>query len=83
VVLIDSRTGITDSGGVCTIQLPDILALVFTTNEQSVDGVIKVASRAQAARQTLAYDRMPLLVFPLLSRFEGRTEFQEATEVAG
>jgi hypothetical protein len=78
VVLIDSRTGITDSGGVCTIQLPDILALVFTTNEQSLDGVIKVASRAQAARQTLAYDRMPLLVFPLLSRFEGRTEFQEA-----
>ena len=78
VVLIDSRTGITDSGGVCTIQLPDILALVFTTNEQSVDGVIKVASRAQAARQTLAYDRMPLLVFPLLSRFDGRTEFQEA-----
>ena len=67
----------TDSGGVCTIPLPDILTLVFTTNEQSVDGV-KVASRAQAARQTLAYDRMPLLVFPLLSRFEGRTEFQEA-----
>jgi hypothetical protein len=78
VVLIDSRTGITDSGGVCTIQLPDILALVFTTNDQSVEGVLKVASRAQVARQTLAYDRMPLLVFPLLSRFEGRTEFQEA-----
>ena len=26
-VLIDSRTGITDIGGICTIQLPDILIL--------------------------------------------------------
>ncbi len=29
-VLIDSRTGLTDASGVCTIQLPDILVLMFT-----------------------------------------------------
>ena len=29
-VLVDSRTGITDIGGICTIQLPDALAIVFT-----------------------------------------------------
>ena len=78
VTLIDSRTGITDSGGVCTIQLPDILVPVFTTNEQSLYGAIDVALRAQEGRQELAYDRMPLLVFPLPSRFDGRTEYKES-----
>ena len=42
-VLIDSRTGITDLGGVCTIFLPDILVLVFTANDQSFEGALKVA----------------------------------------
>ncbi len=78
VTLIDSRTGITDSGGICTIQLPDILTLVFTTNEQSLQGAKDIAFKAQAARQKLAYDRMPLLVFPLPSRFDGRTQYKEA-----
>lgn len=78
VTLIDSRTGITDSGGVCTIQLPDVLVLVFTANEQSLSGVKNVALRAQRARQKLAYDRMPLLIYPLPSRFDSRTEFEES-----
>src|SRR5918911_1633270 len=74
VTLIDSRTGITDAGGICTIQLPDILVPVFTTNEQSLQGSKDVVLRAQLARQKLAFDRMPLLVFPLPSRFEGLAE---------
>ena len=80
VTLIDSRTGITDSGGVCTIQLPDILVPVFTTNEQSLKGAKDIALRAQSARQKLAYDRMPLLVFPLPSRFDSRTQYEEAKQ---
>jgi MinD-like ATPase involved in chromosome partitioning or flagellar assembly len=32
VVLIDSRTGITDIGGICTGQLPDTIVEVFTAN---------------------------------------------------
>ena len=78
VTLIDSRTGITDSGGVCTIQMPDILVPVFTPNRQSLDGAKKIAIRAQSARQHLAYDRTRLLVFPLPSRFDARTEYREA-----
>jgi WD40 repeat protein/MinD-like ATPase involved in chromosome partitioning or flagellar assembly len=74
-VLIDSRTGITDSGGVCTIQLPDILVPVFTASRQSVEGVIDVMRRAQEGRQLLAYDRAPAAVVPLPSRFDSRTEF--------
>ena len=37
-VLVDSRTGVTDIGGICTIQLPDILVLVFTATWQSLNG---------------------------------------------
>lgn len=79
-VLIDSRTGITDTGGVCTIFLPDILVLVFTANEQSLAGAIDVAHRAQKGRQCLSFDRKGLTVFPLPSRFDSRTEYEESDQ---
>jgi cellulose biosynthesis protein BcsQ len=77
-VLIDSRTGITDTGGVCTISLPDVIVAVFTANKQSVDGVIDVLRRAQAGRQSLAYDRSPAVILPLPSRIDTRTELEMA-----
>jgi hypothetical protein len=43
VTLIDSRTGITDVGGVCTVQLPDTVVFVFVFNEQNLTGVEEVA----------------------------------------
>jgi cellulose biosynthesis protein BcsQ len=76
--LIDSRTGYTDSGGVCTILLPDLLVAVFTANEQSLSGVETAIAKAQAGRQELDVDRPPLLVVPLPSRFDGRVEVEEA-----
>ena len=78
VTLIDSRTGITDAGGICTVQMPDILVPVFSPNHQSLEGTKHVVQKAQSARQTLAYDRTRLLVFPLLSRFDSRTEYRES-----
>lgn len=38
-VLIDSRTGHTDVGGICTRQLPDSVALFFFPNEQNRRGL--------------------------------------------
>jgi hypothetical protein len=78
VTLIDSRTGITDSGGICTVLMPDILVPVLAANHQSLDGTKQVVLRAQQARQELAYDRTRLLVFPLISRFDSRTEYRES-----
>ena len=46
-VLIDSRTGITDIGGICTIYLPDILVALFSANHQSVEGVADVIGSRQ------------------------------------
>jgi MinD-like ATPase involved in chromosome partitioning or flagellar assembly len=76
IVLIDSRTGLSDTGGICTIQLPDAVVAMFTANHQSLYGVRDVMRLAQKARQSLAYDRMPLSVLPLPSRW-GVQEFQE------
>jgi len=79
-VLIDSRTGVTDSGGVCTIQLPDSLVLVFSANDQSFDGGLKVVAAAQQARGNYGYDRGQLTVVPLLSRWAGDQETDIAEE---
>ena len=73
-VLIDSRTGLTDSGGVCTVQMPDWLVLVFTANEQSLSDGLNTLAAAQRARRHFAYDRAPLTVLPLLSRWCGDDE---------
>ncbi len=76
--LIDSRTGISDSGGICTVQMPDILVPIFSPNRQSLEGTKNVVLKAQAARQKLEYDRTRFLVFPLLARIDSRTEYRES-----
>lgn len=79
-VLVDSRTGITDIGGICTAQLPEILVMLFTANEQSLGGTLDVARRARIAHNALPYDRAGLMIVPLPSRFDGREEYQRADE---
>jgi tetratricopeptide (TPR) repeat protein len=68
-VLIDSRTGITDTSGICTMLMPELLVLVFTPNLQSVDGVISLVRDAVGYRKQ-SPDLRPLVVFPLPSRIE-------------
>lgn len=50
-VLIDSRTGYTDTGGICTRQLPDAVMILFFPNEQNLRGLTRVVRdiRAEAA----------------------------------
>ena len=71
-VLVDSRTGITDAGGVCTILLPDVLVFVFAANEQSFARGKEIVFGVQKARRELAVRRPPAAVLPLLGRFDGR-----------
>lgn len=78
VVLIDSRTGITDIGGICTAQLPDVLIMLFTANEQSLRGTLDIANRAVEAHDALPYDRAGLMIMPVPSRFDAREEYQRA-----
>lgn len=50
-VLIDSRTGVSDTSGVCTVQMPDTLVVFFTLNEQSIHGAAGTASSAFEQRR--------------------------------
>jgi tetratricopeptide (TPR) repeat protein len=49
-VLVDSRTGLTDVGGICTLHLPDLLVMVFGLNEQNVKGIAAVAKAIRDAQ---------------------------------
>lgn len=75
-ILIDSRTGVTDFGGICTIQLPDILVLLYTPTEQSLNGVKQIAKRAVEVQKNIPYDRQKLLTFPIPARIDSQTEFE-------
>lgn len=68
-VLIDSRTGITDISGICTMLLPEKLVVVFTPNRQSLLGGLNLIERATEYRRESS-DLRPLVVFPLVSRVE-------------
>jgi hypothetical protein len=68
-VLVDSRTGTTDVGNLCTVLLPEKLVLIFTMNEQSLNGAIEVGQQAVQLRKA-ASDLRPLPIFPLASRVE-------------
>lgn len=74
-VLIDSRTGVTDFGGICTIQLPDILVLLFTPTEQSIDGVLDIAKRSVKAQLDIPFDRLKLITLPIPTRID-KTEYE-------
>jgi DNA-binding CsgD family transcriptional regulator len=66
---IDSRTGFTDTGGICTTLMPDRLCLIFTTNSQSLDGISELTQKALSYRVN-SLDFRPLKIYPIPSRVE-------------
>jgi hypothetical protein len=79
-VLIDSRTGYTDIGGICTVQFPDIIAMTFTANDQSLNGCLEVLQRIEEARRALPEARMPLTILPVPSYIDRTTEYELSKE---
>jgi hypothetical protein len=62
-VLIDSRTGTSDTAGICTVQLPDTVVNCFTLNTQSVTG-------AEAITTSIRRGGRPITVYPVPTRIE-------------
>ena len=79
-VLVDSRTGITDIGDICTVILPDVLVLLFVTNHQNVKGVKSVMARAVRARSKLPVNRGKLLAVPVPARDERYHDYDKSVE---
>lgn len=77
-VLIDSRTGHTDVGGICVRQLPDHVVLMFYPNEQNFQGIESIAAEARGDARSLEIDavmsRVPYIddYEQQLSDFESR-----------
>ncbi|WHT76063.1 KGGVGR-motif variant AAA ATPase [Pseudomonas rhodesiae] len=65
LILIDSRTGFADVAGICTMQMPDEVALCFVLNRQNIDGIARVASAIRERRN----EEVSLFAVPM--RFSG------------
>lgn len=87
-VLIDSRTGLTDIGGICTRQLPDAVVVVFFPNEQNLSGLTQVVpsikneeARDRKIELIYAASRVPRLddendvLKTMLSRFQDKLSY--------
>jgi eukaryotic-like serine/threonine-protein kinase len=70
---VDSRTGLSDTSGICTMLLPDVLVMVFTPNQQSLTGIDHLVRRAVEYRSGAA-DSRALRVYPLPSRVDNQVE---------
>ena len=51
-VLVDSRTGLTDVGGICTLHLPQLVVLLYALNDQNIHGIAGVARAVSKAEHT-------------------------------
>ena len=69
-VFVDSRTGLTDAGGIATAQLADILVFAFAPNQQGLEGSIRAVKKAQVLRSALPIERGAFLALPLPTRFD-------------
>lgn len=63
-ILIDSRTGVSDTSGICTIKMPDALVVCFTLNNQSIEGALSVANSV-AAQRGQSFE-----IYPVATRIE-------------
>jgi MinD-like ATPase involved in chromosome partitioning or flagellar assembly len=79
-ILVDSRTGVSDNGGICTVQLPDILVMLFTATEQGLAGTLKIGLNVEKALAKLPVERYGVLTLPIPSRFDMRSENKIAHE---
>ncbi len=68
-VLIDSRTGVSDTSGICTVQMPDVLVVCFTLNSQSIEGARAVAESVTRQRSTNS-GTPSLRIYPVPTRVE-------------
>ena len=81
-ILIDSRTGVSDTSGVCTVQMPDILVICFTLNYQSIEGAAAVASSVWEQRKD---SQIVILPVPMRAennekeKLEARREYAKKT----
>lgn len=61
-IFLDSRTGFADVAGICTMQIPDQVALCYIYNRQNIDGIAQVADAIRLKRPDIALRAVPMRV---------------------
>jgi hypothetical protein len=69
-ILIDSRTGVSDTSGICTVQMPDDLVACFTANHQSLEGALAIAFDVRGQWTEAGARKTRGRIFPVLMRVE-------------
>lgn len=64
-VLVDSRTGFSDTGAICTVALPDVVVDCFTMSSQSILGAYDVAASIRERSRS-----RPIRILPVPMRIE-------------
>ncbi len=72
VVLVDSRTGVTEMGGVCAYQLADVIVAVCAANRQNVEGTASTLADFTSPRVRAQRADRPLQIVVVPSRVEVR-----------
>jgi hypothetical protein len=83
VVLIDSRTGVTEQGGVCTHHLADLVVLLSAPNDLNVDGTRWMAEKLKRSELVSLRGGRPLEVLPVAARVEIAAETELLSRFRG
>ena len=77
VVLIDSRTGVTEMGGVCTRQMADVVVALVAPNRQNLEGSLRMVR--SFCRASLMQERMqrPLDVLMVPTRVDMSSDIKD------
>jgi len=76
VVLIDSRTGVTEMGGVCTYELADVVVMFCAANVQNMDGTLQIVKSFSDPRLPQLRHGRELTTLVVPARIEGLSETQ-------
>jgi WD40 repeat protein len=70
VVLVDSRTGVTEMGGICAYQLADVAIMLCAPNLQNIDGTLAVANDFRSDAVIALRRGRPLEILVIPARLE-------------
>ncbi|MCX6578792.1 MAG: AAA family ATPase [Candidatus Aminicenantes bacterium] len=75
ILLIDSRTGITEMSGICTALLPDKVVFLITNNRENIEGSRQIMRGIQKAKRFKG--QKPIEVFFALTRIPNPQNAEE------
>jgi MinD-like ATPase involved in chromosome partitioning or flagellar assembly/CheY-like chemotaxis protein len=82
IILIDSRSGVNEMSGVCTLQLADVVVAFTSSNEQSIKGTQTIVEHLAADRiHRLRPNRSKLTPLVVPARVEQQTELVELNKL--